>query len=121
MATWTNINTPSLVTAGTPSSNTVSAATDQFAVQFGRKYLIRFSNASANAGDVRIVDPTIPAREGVTLPSYATAAAAVPVTTGVRTFLVDAARFRDSNGNVVLQYSLDMTNANSKAEVYLLP
>lgn len=121
MATWTNINTPSLVSAGTPSSNTVSYPTDQFAAQFGRKYLVRFSNASAAAGDVRIVDPTIPAREGVALPAFATAAAAVPVTTGVRSFVLDAARFRDVNGNIVLQYSADMTNANTKAEVYLLP
>lgn len=121
MATWTNINMPGLVVASAPSTNAITATTDQFAAQFGRKYLVRITNASATPADVRVVDATIPAREGVSLPAYATAAAAVPATTGVRQFVLDAARFRDVNGNIVLQYSASMVNAGSLAEVTLLP
>jgi len=118
MATWTNINAGTLTPAGAPSTNLISAATDQFAAEFGSRYLLRFTNASATPSDVRVTDPTSVAPQGNTLPGYATAITALPATTGVRTIEVDANRFRNASGFIVFTYPAAMNNAGSLVEIY---
>lgn len=120
MATWTNINTPVLTPAGAPTTNAVTETTDQFAAEFGAKYLVRINNASATPAEVRIQDPNTPAPLGRAFAAAYAVAGNVPAGQA-RTFLVDAARFRQSDGNIVFEYSADMTNAASLAEVYRLP
>lgn len=120
MATWTNINVPGLVSAAAPLTNAITATTDQFAAEFGAKYLVRFTNAAGAPADVRVVDPTSVAPAGRAFANaYATAGTVTNAQS--RTFLVDAARFRNSSGNIVFEYSASMVNAASLAEVYRLP
>lgn len=120
MATWTNINTPSLVSAAAPTTNAITATTDQFAAEFGAKYLVRFTNAGATPSEVRVVDPTTVAPAGR---AFANAYAVAGTVTNAqsRSIVVDAARFRNSSGNIVFEYSVSMVNAASLAEVYRLP
>lgn len=116
MATLTNIVTPVVKPAAAPANNTITAAGDQFAAEFGAVYLLRFNNGSATPANVVLDDPV-----SVT-PADATAfnpdvTVAVPAGE-VRSMKVEANRFRNSSGNIVWTYSADMTNANSKVEIY---
>ena len=116
MATLTNIITPVVNPSAVPANNTVTAAGDQFAAEYGATYLLRFINGSATPANVVMDDPN-----SVT-PLAATAFNAdvtVAVPAGeVRSIKVEANRFRNASGNIVWTYSADMTHANSKVEIY---
>lgn len=116
MATLTNVVTPVVNPSAAPATNTIAAAGDQFAADFGAVYLMRWTNGSATPGNVVMDDPN-----SVT-PSAATAfnpdvTIAVPAGES-RAQRIDSARFRNSSGNIVWTYSADMTHANSKVEIY---
>lgn len=118
MATLTNINTPVVNPAGAPSTNAVSAAADQFAAQFGARYLLRFTNGSAVASNIVLDDPTSPTPTGATAFNPDITVAMPGVAGSVRAIIVDANRFRDANGNIVWTYSASMVNAASLVEIY---
>lgn len=119
MATFTNINTPTVNPSAQPTTNAITAAGDQFAAEWGAKYLIRFNNASASPGNVVLDDPTAVTPVGATTfnPDVTIAIPAGEV----REVLVDAARFRNSSGNIVWTYSANITNAASLATIFRLP
>lgn len=120
MATWTNINTPVFTPAAAPTTNAVTATTDLFAAEFGAKYLVRIPNGSATPAEVRVQDPNTPAPPGRAYAAAYAVVATIPAGQA-RTFLLDAARFRKTDGTIVLEYSASMVNAASLAEVYRLP
>ena len=116
MATLTNIITPVVKPSAAPANNTITAAGDQFAAEYGAVYLLRFNNGSATPANVVMDDPNS------ATPADATAfnpdvTVAVPAGEA-RSMRVDASRFRNSSGNIVWTYSADMTNAASKVEIY---
>ena len=119
MATFTNINTPVVNPGAAPTTNVITAAGDQFAAEWGAKYLIRFNNGSATPGNVVFDDPTAVTPVGATAfnPDVT-----VSVPAGeVREVLIDAARFRNSAGNIVWTYSANITNAASLVTIFRLP
>ncbi len=119
MATLTNVVTPVVKPSAATATNTISAAADQFAAEFGARYLLRFANGSATPANVVLDDPTsVNPGDATTFNPDVT----VSVPAGeVRTMRVDAKRFRASDGFIKWTYSADMTNANSKVEIYRLP
>lgn len=119
MATLTNINTPVVNPSAQPTTNVITAAGDQFAAEFGAKYLLRFNNGSATPGNIVIDDPTAVTPLGATAfnPDVTVAIPAGEV----REILVDAARFRNSSGFIVWTYSANITNAASLVTIFRLP
>lgn len=120
MATFANINVPSLTPAGAPSNNAVTAGPDQFAADFGARYLVRVTNGHASATpDIWVQDPNVvaPAGRPFTNATAAVAVSAMPAAGAVRQFVVDASRFRNAQGNIVLEYSVDFSNAASLIEI----
>lgn len=116
MSTFANINPCVVNPAAAPLTNAITATTDQFAAQAGAKYLLRFNNASATPANVVFDDPTAVSPDGATAfnPDVT-----VNIPAGqVRTFRIDANRFRNSSGNIVWTYSASMVNAASLCEIY---
>jgi hypothetical protein len=116
MTIFTNINTPVVKPAGAPSTNAITAAGDGFNAQFNAKYLLRFANGSATPGNIVLNDPTS-SNPGDATSFDPDVTISLPAGS-VRTIRVDAARFRDSNGQVTWTYSANMTNAASLLEIY---
>lgn len=117
MATFPNVNVPTLKPAATPTNNALTAAGDQFAAQPGAKYLLRFINGSATPGNVVLNDPvSVAPGDSTTFDPDVT----VPIPAGqVRTIRVEANRFRDPiTGMIAWTYSANITNAASVVEIY---
>jgi hypothetical protein len=118
MAVLTNINPPAVKPAAGPLTNAIAAAADQFAAQFGARYLLRFTNGSAVAANIVLNDP-VSQNPGDATQFDPDVTVAMPGTAGaVRTMYVDAHRFRDSSGNISWTYSASMVNAASLLEIY---
>lgn len=116
MATLTNVITPVVNPSAAPTTNTISAAGDQFAAEWGAVYLMRWTNGSATPANVVMDDPNSSSPAAATA-FNADVTIAVPAGES-RSQRIDAARFMNSAGNIVWTYSADMTHANSKVEIY---
>jgi len=116
MAIFTNINTPVVNPSAAPTTNVITAAGDQFAAEFNARYLVRFNNGSATPANIVVDDPTAVTPTGATAfnPDVTIAVPAGEV----RELVLDAARFRNSSGNIVWTYSANMTNAASLATIF---
>lgn len=110
MAALTNINVPTLVPAGAPTTNACTAGPDTIPVQAFGRYKLRFANTGGAPVTVTIDDPVSQNPGNATQFNPDVALATVPATTGIRESTIDVARFRDpATGNITLTYSVTPT------------
>lgn len=103
---------PSIAGAVTP---TVLTAADTIPVQSGGRYLLVTRNNTASVLTTVVDDPNSAGPAG-SVAFNPDVSIVTPITNGVRQTILDANRFRDSNGNI----NLANTNpaAGTTAEVY---
>lgn len=102
------VQTPTAV-GGNLTYTSVSDGILVFPAASGQRYLILWRNTGGSASVPTIDDPTSASPVGATAFNPDLVGATVPITTGATAQLIDANRFRDSNGNV----NATMTNAAS--------
>lgn len=117
MATLVNINVPSVKPSAAPTTNAISVLGDDFVAQFGRNYLLRFTNASVTPGSVVLDD--IASQTPLEATQFDPDVTVILGAGQTRVITVEAHRFRDPvTGKVSWTYSADMVNAGSLVEIH---
>jgi hypothetical protein len=99
------VHTPAIPAVKSTPAPTAVGAADTIPVGSSGRYLVIIKNGGGTPDNVVIDDPTSQSPPGSTTALNPDLTESVPATTGERHFFLEAARFRDANGNINLTHS----------------